>query len=230
MDLQDMKDRWAEYDRKLETSLRLNTRILREINLSRVDSVLKRLSRLIVFELLANIGAAAVLGMFIARHLEEARFLAPAVLLSFSSVALVIASIRQLGALHGLDYSAPVVAIQKQLEALRIERIRTTQWVLLLSPLLWTPLLIVALEGLLGIDSYLFLDGRWLAANLLVGLAFIPLMLWVARRFAGRWQGSPLVRSLMDDLAGRSLVAAAGFLSTLSGFEEESPEVLPASR
>jgi hypothetical protein len=222
MDLQDMKDRWAEYDRKLETSFRLNTGILRELNLGRVDSALKRLSRLVAFELLVNLGAAAALGMFIASHIGEVRFLAPAVALGLCAVALVVASIRQLGVLHGLDYSVPVVAIQKQLETLRIERIRTTQWVLLLSPLLWTPLLIVALEGLLGIDSYLFLDGRWLAANLLVGLAFIPLMLWVARRFAGRWQGSPLVRSLMDDLAGRSLVAAAGFLSELSGFEEES--------
>jgi hypothetical protein len=217
-----MKDRWAEYDRKLEASLRLNTRMLREINLGRVDFSLKRLSRLLVFELLADLAAVVVLGLFIAGHAGEVRFLAPALLLGVCAVAFVIASIRQLAALHGLDYSAPVVAIQKQLEALRIERLRATKWILLLSPLLWTPLLIVALEGLLGLDAYLFLDGTWLAANLLVGLAVIPLMLWAARRFAGRWQGSPLVRSLMDDIAGRSLVEAAGFLNALSGFEAES--------
>jgi hypothetical protein len=221
MDLQDLKNRWAEYDRKLEGSLRLNTRLLREVNLSRVDSALKRLSRLLVFELLVDLGAVVALGMFIAGHAGEVRFLAPALLLGVCAVAFVIRSIRQLTALHSLDYSAPVVAIQKQLTALRIERIRVTKWVLLLSPLLWTPLLIVALEGLLGVDAYLFLDGSWLAANLLFGLAFIPLMLWAARRFASRWQGSPLVQSLMDDLAGRSLVAATGFLSELSRFENE---------
>jgi hypothetical protein len=221
MELQDLKNLWAEYDRKLDTSLRLNSRIWRELNLSRVDSALKRLSRLLVFELLMNLAVVMALGWFIAEHAGEMRFLAPALALGLCAVALVIASIRQLAALHSLDYSAPVVAIQKRLEALRIERIRATKWVLLLSPLLWTPLLIVALEGLFGLDAYLFLDGRWLAANLLFGLAFIPVMLWAARRFAGRWQGSPLVQSLMDDLAGRSLVAAAGFLSELSRFEEE---------
>ncbi len=221
MDLQEMKDRWADYDRKLEASLRLNTRVLREINLGRVDSSLKRLSRLLVFELLADLAAVVILGMFIAGHAGEMRFLAPALVLGVCAVAFVMKSIRQLVALHGLDYSAPVVVIQKQLEALRIERIRATKWVLLLSPLLWTPLLIVALEGLFGVDAYLFLDGTWLATNLLFGLAFIPLMLWTARRFAGRWQGSPLVQRLMDDLAGRSLVEAAGFLGVLSRFEEE---------
>jgi len=221
MELQDLKDRWAEYDRKLDVSLRLNTRILREINLSRVDSALKRLTRLIVFELLMDLAAVVALGAFIASHVGEMRFLAPALLLDVCAIGFVIASVRQLVALHGLDYSAPVVAIQKQLAALRIERIRVTKWVLLLSPILWTPLLIVAFEGIFGVDVYLFLDGTWLAANLLLGLAFIPLMLWAARRLAGRWQGSPLVQSLMDDLAGRSLVDAAGFLGTLSHFEEE---------
>ena len=221
MELQDLKNRWAEYDRKLDASLRLNTRILREINLDRVDSALKRLTRLIVFELLLDLAAVIALGAFIVSHIGEVRFLAPAVLLDVCAIGFVITSIRQLVALNSLDYSAPVVAIQKQLGVLRIERIRVTKWVLLLSPLLWTPLLIVALEGLFGVDAFRFLDGTWLAANLLFGLAFIPLMLWAARRLADRWQGSPLLQSLMDDLAGRSLIDAAGFLGTLSHFEEE---------
>ena len=221
MDIQDMKNLWAEYDRKLETSLRLNTRILREMNLTKVDSSLKRLSRLLVFELVQDLAAVVLLGMFIASHIGEMRFLVPALLLDVCAVSFVIRSVRQLAALHSLDYSAPVLTIQKQLAALRIERIRVTKWVLLLCPLLWTPLLIVAFEGLLGVDAYLLLDGTWLAANLLLGLAFIPLMLWAARHAAGRWQGSPWFQSLMDDLAGRSLVAATGFLNELSRFEDE---------
>jgi hypothetical protein len=221
MDLQDLQDRWAAYDRKLDASLRLNTRILRETGLNRVDSSLKRLTRLIVFELLTNLTAVVVLGVFLADHFREMRFAAPAVALDLFAVWLVIASVRQLEALASLDYSASIVSIQRRLELLRIDRIRTTKWVLLLSPLLWTPLLIVALEGLLGLDAYLFLDGSWLVSNLLFGLAFLLLMVWTARRFANRWQGSPFVQRLLDDIAGRSLSTATGFLSTLASFEEE---------
>jgi hypothetical protein len=31
MELQDLKDRWNDYDRKLDANLRLNTRVLREV-------------------------------------------------------------------------------------------------------------------------------------------------------------------------------------------------------
>jgi hypothetical protein len=221
MDLQDLKERWADYDRKLDASLRLNTRVLREVGLNKVDSALKRLSRGIWLELLTSFAVVVALGMFMASHRGELRFLAPALALGLFAVSLVISSIHQLEALSRIDYSGSVVAIQRTLARLRIERIRMTKWALLLSPLLWVPGLIVSLEGILGVDAYVFLDTAWIVANLLFGVAFIPLMLWVSRRVADRWQGSPFLRSLLDDLAGHSLSAATGFLGALSEFEAE---------
>lgn len=217
-----MKDRWNEYDRKLDASLRLNTRVLREFGLNRVDSSLRRLTRLIVFELLMGLVAAVALGGFIADHLGEMRFLAPAVALDLFVLYFIGWSIRQWVALGSLDYGESVVAIQRKLELLRIDRIRMTKWVFLLSPLLWIPLLIVSLEGLLGLDSYAIFDTGWLVSNLVFGLAVIALALWVSKRYADRLQGSPLVRRLMDALADRSLDEATGFLGTLSSFEREN--------
>ncbi|HEX5720418.1 MAG TPA: hypothetical protein VF179_29960 [Thermoanaerobaculia bacterium] len=220
MELQDMKDRWNEYDRKLDASLRLNTRVLREFGLNRVDSSLRRLTRLIVFELLMGLLAAVMLGSFIADHLGEMRFLAPAVALDLFVIYFIGWSIRQWMALNSLDYGESVVEIQRKLELLRIDRIRMTKWVFLLSPLLWIPLLIVSVEGLLGLDVYAILDTAWLVSNLVFGLAVIALALWVSRRYADRMQGSPLVRSLVNALADRSLNDATGFLGTLSNFEK----------
>lgn len=221
MELQDLQSRWADYDRKLEANLRLNTRVLREINLDKVDSSLKRLSRSILFELVMNLGVIAILGLFLAGNGGEVRFLVPGIVLGLFSVWLAGDGIRQLVALHEIDYSASIVAIQKRLGALRAGRIRTTMWVVLLCPLLWTPLLVVSLKGLLGLDAYAMFDPAWLASNLLFGVAVIPLMVWGARRAAGRWQGSPFFQNLLDDIAGRSLVKANGFLSALSRFEAE---------
>jgi hypothetical protein len=82
------------------------------------------------------------------------------------------------------------------------QRIRVTKWTLLSAPLLWTPLLIVALKGQLGLDAYAIFSQSWLAANL---------------------ERSPCIQSLMRDIAGYNLTAAAGFLSSLARFEEESP-------
>lgn len=222
MELQDLKDRWNDYDRKLDASLRLNTRVLREFGLNRVDSSLRRLVRLIIFELVMGLLAAVLLGSFIADHLGEMRFLAPAVALDLFVLYFIGWSIRQWVALGSLDYGESVVEIQRKLELLRIDRIRMTKWVFLLSPLLWIPLLIVGLEGLLGLDSYAIFDTAWLVSNLVFGLAVIALALWVSKRYADRLQGSPFVRRLMDALADRSLDEATGFLGTLSSFEREN--------
>src|SRR5688500_1244626 len=115
MELQDLKDRWNEYDRKLDANLRLNTRVLREFGLNRVDSSLRRLTRLIVFELLMGLLAAVMLGSFIVDHLGEMRFLVPAVALDVFVVYFVGWSIRQWMALRSLDYGESIVTIQRRL-------------------------------------------------------------------------------------------------------------------
>lgn len=221
MELDDLKQRWAERDRKLDQSIRLNSLLLRASTLSKAETAIRRLSRLLRVELLLNVVAAGCLGPFIAEHLTEARFLLPAVVLDLGVILLIVAGVHQLVAIGSLDYSAPIVAIQKRLESLRFERIRVTKLTLLASPLLWTPLLIVTLKGLFDVDAYASLDVAWLAANVLVGVAVIVAGVWASRRYADRMERSPLLQRLMRNLAGHSLAAAAAFLGALAQFEQE---------
>lgn len=222
MALQELKDQWADYDRKLDASLRLNATLLRESSLGRTRSVLTRLVYRVVGDLVINLVLVVALGMFMANHFDQPRFLVPALVLNLGFVLLVIGSAHQLAVLKSIDYGAPVLTIQKRLQQLRILRIRTTKWLLLCVPLAWTPMLIVTLKGYLGLDAYAMFPGRWLAANLAVGVAVIPLMIWISRRFAGRLEGAPFYRRLMDDIAGRNLLAATGYLAALASFEGEA--------
>lgn len=221
MELDDLKRQWEDQDKKLDASLRLNGRLLHDSVLARADTATKRLSRLLWLELVMNLAAAMLTGSFLANHFSEARFVIPAASLHLSVIALLVASIRQLVAIGMLDYDAPIVVIQKRLESLRVERIRATKWTLLCSPLLWTPLLIVALKGLFGVDAYETCGAAFLIANLLFGVLVILLAVWISKRYSARMGRSPLVQSLMRDLAGDSLNAAAGFLSSISRFEED---------
>lgn len=182
MELEDLKRSWEENDRKLDANIRLNTRLLHESVLDKAETALRRLSRLLALELLLNLGVTIALGSFLAEHAAQARFLLPAAALDLCAIALIIAGIRQLAAIAKVDYSAPVVAIQKRLESLRVERLRAAKWTLLLAPLLWTPLLVVSLEGVLGVDAYAIFGAGWLAANLLFGLLVIALAVGISRR------------------------------------------------
>ena len=154
MDLEDLKRRWDEHDAKLDRSIRLNTHLLQNVLLGKADASTRWLSRGLTFELLLSLIAPVCLGLFIAHHIGETRFLVPAVVLHLCAIAAVISTVHQMVAIHGIDYGAPIVEIQKRLESLRVERIRTTIWTLAAAPLLWTPLLIVALKGLFDVDAY----------------------------------------------------------------------------
>jgi len=221
INLDDMKQLWEAQDKKLDTMLRLNTRLLQAPVLSKVESAMRRLAFVLGVNLLIDVLLALWLGSFLWDVRAEPRFLLPAAVLHLSVIALLGNGIRQLMAIGGLDYSAPVLEIQKRMESLRAQRLRATQLTLLASPLLWTPLLIVALKGLIGLDAYAIFSAEYLLINVLLGLAVIPLAIWLARRYAERMQRSPFVQSLLRDIAGYNLNAAAGFLSQLARFEAE---------
>jgi serine/threonine-protein kinase len=225
MDLDALKARWLEQDRKLDAAVRLNERLLREVVLGKADTALKRLSRFVWVEVLLNAGGTLMLGRFIVDHLAEPRFLIPALALQLGLIALIVAGARQLAALAGIDYDAPVVDIQRRLASLRAERIGTMKWSLLLAPLAWVPLFVVGMKGFFAVDVYATFSTAWLAANLVVGVLVIPAGVWASRRYAdraGRW---PLVRRLLRDVGGQNLAAARGFLDSLSQFGDEKGEV-----
>lgn len=224
MNFDDLKDQWATYDKKLDQSIKLNTLLLRQTVLSKTSFILQRLSRTIFIELLINFVAMILLGSFIADWMSNIRFLVPALTLDLAAISLITFSIYQLIILRGINYSDSIIAIQKQLESLRINRILATKWTLLIAPLLWTPLLIVLLKGICGIDAYVVFSRYWLASNFLLGVALIPFMIFVSKRYAERWQRSPLIQRLLNDIAGRNLTAALAFLDTLCHYNEQESE------
>jgi hypothetical protein len=219
MELDEIKGLWAESNRNLEASMRLNTTLLQQSNLRKTETSLTRLARGITFELVVNAFGVALIGAFISANLHEPRFLVPAVVLDLYAIALVIAGARQLVALRGIDYDEPVVAIQIRLERLRLQRIRTMLGTLLFAPLMWVPLMIVGLRWLLGVDIYAA-GWAWLAANALFGALVIPIAIFLARLLGPRLAISTPIRALSDAIAGHSLRAAIDSLDSIRRFDE----------
>ncbi|HYR30209.1 MAG TPA: hypothetical protein VEU30_17210 [Thermoanaerobaculia bacterium] len=211
MELDDFKGNWNDGG-----AIRVNPRAAHAHALVRTEDSLRRQWRGVVFELILDALALLAIGSFLGDHFSEPRYLIPAAVLHLAVILLAIPLGRQLVLLRGIDYTRPVVEIQRQVELVRIEEIRATKWTLLISPLLWVPLLIVALKGLLGIDVWAIFDLGWILANVLFGVAFIPLMLWASRTVKA---GSPRMQRWMDSLAGRSLRAARLSLEQVAEFE-----------
>jgi hypothetical protein len=220
MELDEMKNLWAQSNRKFEQSMRLNVLLLQQWNLRKVDTSLGRLKRGSIFEVIVSLIAVAALAHFGYQHLREPQFLIPAVLLYLYALAYLVAVARQLAQIAAVDYEEPVVAIQKKLEQLRLARIRTTMWTLVVAPLMWLPIFIVGMLGVFGVDVYAYANTAWLVGNVLFGLAVIPLAIFLSRRYGPRLERSSAMRRLADAIAGQTLSEALASLDSIHRFEE----------
>lgn len=220
MELDELKSLWPESAKALARSMHLNVLLLQQSNMRKVEGLLERLKRGIVFELALTIAGIVLIGWFAADN-PQPRFLIPAALIDLYAIGLAISNARQLAALNSVDFDEPVVAIQQRLEELRVARIRTTLGALLFGPLMWLPFCIIAMRLLFGVDVVAVANPGWLAVNVLFGFAVIPAAVIAARVAAPRLRSSGAIRYLADEIAGRNLTAALADLDSTRRFVEE---------
>jgi hypothetical protein len=221
MELDELKEKWEEYDRKLEVNLRLNRRLLRDSYTARARFALWRLAGMLALGSIPILAVIVALGRFIAANWDAPRFVAPAMVLDIMAIAALATLIAQIVLALGMDYSQPIAVLQKRLEILRKLRIRYVQAIFLTMTLTWDPIFIVVMKAALGVDVYRTFDTAWLVGNVAVGFAILAVGYWLARHFGPRFTSTAFGRQLLRDLAGYNLNAASRFLGTLEEFERD---------
>ena len=225
MTLDQLRAEWAARDRQLQDSMRLHGLLLRESFLDRHRSEIERLSLRGNFEFVFAIPFLAFFGWFIAHHFTQPEFLLPALALQAWTLMFAVLGVHQRQALQNLNYGQPVIELQRSIERLKITRLTTFKWAFLTGQLLWwVPFVLVLFKGLFGVNLYTvsaFMP-RFIACNILFGVAIIPCAIWVSRRIGGRFGGSERFRKFTDGLAGRDIAVAREFLDRLARFEREA--------
>ena len=221
----DLKLLWMETDRRLasmEPVLLLNARLahagIRDRTRSRLGFV--------YFVLWYEVGFAAlavvIIGAYLADNFAVLRFAIPAAALQAAAVLNLALAAGQLVGLRAIDFAGPVLAIQRRLAEVRVVRARSNRWLLLSAPLLWALAVVVVPHGLVGLDAYRVFGFPWVAGNLAVGLAVMAAAAWAGRRLSPSSRGLAFMRWLGDDLTGRKVAEASGFLDDLVAFEAEA--------
>ena len=225
-DLDALREQWQAHDVKLDALLRLDRQRVREQIAGRFRTRLRLLSWRLGAGLAALVPVVLWLGDFGAAHRTDPRFLAPTVLLLGSAIGLIIASVRQLVLLHTLTPDMPVAALQAQLEALRVERLRTTIATLAAGPLLWLPALLVVVKSGFAVDLYAVANGAWIVANLALGVVVLMVVATLVRRHRVRPPPAGTARhALLALLAGDTIADARRFLAELAALDATSPEM-----
>lgn len=215
MDFEELKMAWQELDRRVAA---IETTDANRARLDRTRGAMHRFTRLVIFELAAAIALALLTGAAWSMPADGPWVMISSMALQAGAIALLASAAWQMKAIRGLDYAMPVLALQRRLQTMKAHRVQATRWTLLLAPLMWTPLAIVAAHALFAFDLVRAFGMPWIAANLAFGIAFIPAAIGLCRRVLGRRGAAPWVQRLSDDIAGRSLVAAIESLGELDRF------------
>lgn len=155
--------------------------------------------------LFAVLGTALLVGFLATRAAAPWPIIASGWILLLCELAFLVASVRQLVQALRIDFAAPMLEVQRRLSALWVLRSRVVRNTFLLAPLLWLPMLIVAVGWILGVDLVAEVSPAWVLSNLAFGLAILGGGLWVASQHPEWVRASPWLHALSDHLAGRSL-------------------------
>jgi hypothetical protein len=218
--LEKLRNEWSERSRLLDERLRLSVHLLRDDWIERQRERVWKLGQFGMFGMAAWIATMLLLGLFLGTHAKQPALFVTALVLDVWVIAAGIAQVRQQQALRNLDFGLPILELQARVEALRIARIRSFNRAFLTGQIVWwIPFVVVVFAAAFGANLYSSPQFRAFAAlNIAGGIAFIPLAIWLSRRYGERLSRSSIVRHIADSITGREIAAAREYLEKLRRF------------
>jgi len=222
MTLDDLQQRWQAQERKIDQLLSINTQLLLRADMAARRTLLRRSRLANVFEMLCGVICLSWTGSFLYTHISELRFVVPAAALHLWVIGAVIAAGVRFIRTGTIDYGAPIVQIQNQLESLRLFAQRAV-WLLLLTgiPIWFVPFGIVAFRSWFNVDLYAVVPGKILLVQFAASVLLALIVAKVCAYFATRMQHSPRLRRIVRTFGGYNLAVAQDKLAKLAQFERE---------
>jgi hypothetical protein len=213
-------ERWARRNEELGRIVVVDRGAVQALTVNPARTPLGRFAVGLWIELLLAIVPVVWLGNFAAGALRAPIVFSSAVVLDVFAILLLVNVGMQLVTLHSIDYAGPVVMVQAALERLRLLRLRAARGIFAFAVFAWLPLCVVAFAALFGNGAVPMLDVKWMAVNLLVGVAFIPLAIWLCRLAETHAGSSRAVRVVVATISGSSLNAAFAALERVQTFRD----------
>lgn len=216
MEFDDLQSAWQTLDRRLEQQNAMQLNLIREGKLSKVRSGLRWLQTGQILQILWGAALVLVFAPFWIEHRDVPHLALCGLALHAYGLMFVLFAARDLMLIARVDYSAPVLNIQKQLANLRAWRMRRGLWLGITACFIWVPLMLVILYWA-GLDLWLFkpVVVGWFVVSSAVGFAvMLGIIGWL--RHPSR---TKLKRALDADAAGRSVRRAEAVLEEISQFE-----------
>lgn len=219
MELDDLKHAWQSLDQRLDQQRTLQLHVLRE---RKLDSLRRHLRPLVwghVLQMLFGVLLVLLSVSVWSQHLHQTHLLVAGLVMHLYGIAVIIFGGVMLGRISRIDYSTPVLGLQKQLASVRRQYVIGGMCVGLPWWLLWVPCAMLLFMALFGADFYRNAPAVvWI--NLGVGVLGL-LATWAFHRWSRHPNRPQLAKRLDDSLTGASLRKAQAALDEIARFERD---------
>jgi len=214
MELDDMKLAWQTLDRRLDLQ---NALFLHQFKQDRLDKTRSRLRRLYWGKIVQILFGDALIyfGIMSTIHYHDIPHLLACSLfmLAYGLLTVIFGGVT-IGRISRIDYTAPVVEIQKRVGALDRTYAMASLYLGLPWWFLWIAIFVLEMKANLGIDLFVTLPA-FIWINAAIGVAGFVATVWYLRRRNARSAGGA------DDIdTPRSLREAKGELDEIERFEK----------
>jgi hypothetical protein len=216
MEIQELSSAFAALETRVEKSVSQHSALRNQLNESRLKTIRGKTQRSPAWDIVVAGIALIVTGAFVAKnlnYLQQSPLTAiPAMLVYALCIFTINVSVRQLILSSELDYAKPMVETQLVLAKLRKLRVRSTQWIFASAFALWFVFPILLGQMLMGAKFMLAMNPAWIVANIVFGLAMVPVINWIMKK-------SKHAKSIQDEFAGKDVREAEEFIVQIAEFQ-----------
>jgi len=218
MELDEMKQAWQQLNRRLDQQQALNLRLYREGRLDRLRHGLRPLVWGQSIQLAFGVLFMLLGTTYWSSHLDVAHQIVLGAMVQAFGIALVAFAGRILYLVLQIDYTAPVLDIQRRLAQLRAWRVRVEAPVFaVVGSFVWIPLFLMEIHWEIGVDVW----ARWPRfVGWLVVCGWVSLALVLLVVLLARWTGR--MRWITDNAAGKAVRKAEAALEEIASFERNA--------
>jgi hypothetical protein len=217
LELDDLKAAWQTLNRNLERQHTLALHQFKETKLDRFRSRLRPLAGSQIIQLICGAILVGLSTQFWVKHIGTYHLMGYGIVLQLYGIMLAGFAVRDLILIHQIDYSTPVVTIQKQMAALTAWRLRAGTWFAVVGCFIWMPAILMLFYWL-GADLWLAKPKviYWFALNSVVCVSLGGAFVYWFRHGQSR-----SAKGLRESAAGRSIRRAQAVLDEIARFERE---------
>jgi hypothetical protein len=216
-ELDDLKAAWQTMNRNLERQHTLALHQFKENKLDRFRSGLRPLATGQIIQAICGVMLVGFAAQFWVNHLGTFHLVIYGILFQGYGMMLAGFAMRDLMLIARIDYSAPVVAIQKELASLRAWHLRAGMWLGVAGCFIWLPMILLIPYYLGGSRAPSSPQAvSWLVLNIVVCFALAGSIAHLFRHGKGK-----LAKALRESAVGRRINRAEAVLEEIARFEAD---------